>query len=58
MTDEIQTRSGSCATHGSVEATRQIPRMQFPFLFWAVRRWLARRQPFRYPECGMPIQTG
>lgn len=58
MSDEIQTRKGNCATHGPVEATRRIPRLQFPFVFWAVRRWLAKRQPFRCPECGTPIQAG
>jgi hypothetical protein len=52
---EIEVRSGTCATHGSVEATREIPRMGFPFAVFAVRRWVARRKPFVCPECEQPV---
>jgi hypothetical protein len=52
MITETQTRTGRCATHGSVEASREIPRIQFPWVVFAVRRSLARRRPFRCPTCG------
>ena len=55
MSDEVQTRSGHCSSHGSVQATREVPRIQFPWLVNAVRRAFAKRQPFRCPECGDPV---
>jgi hypothetical protein len=40
-----------------VEATRQIPRIQFPFIVYGTQRWLAkRREPFRCPQCEKPVQ--
>ena len=57
MASEVQTRTGRCDAHGTVEATRQMPRPQFPFLFYAVRRALAARRPFRCPTCGAPVTT-
>jgi hypothetical protein len=54
---EIQTQKGRCETHGIVEATRQIPRIQFPFIVYGTQRWLAkRREPFRCPQCEKPVQ--
>lgn len=50
---EIQT--GSCATHGRVEASRDIPKMGFPFIYYGVRRMLAKRRPFKCPTCGSPV---
>jgi hypothetical protein len=58
MSDEVQTRSGHCDTHGTVQATRDVPRIQFPWIVNAVRRAMAKRQPFRCPECGEPAATG
>ena len=57
MPKEVQTKAGSCTVHGAVQATREIPGAGFPFLVNAVRRRLARRQPFRCPECGAPVTT-
>lgn len=57
MASEIETRTGRCAVHGTVEATREIPRMGFPFIYFAVRRWFARRSPFRCPTCGETVTT-
>jgi hypothetical protein len=57
MASETQTRPGRCPTHGSVEATRQIPRLGFPFVVSATRRLLAQRQPFRCPTCGERVET-
>ena len=55
MAREVETQTGNCATHGTVEATREIPRMGFPFIYFAIVRAVAKRQPFRCPECGQPV---
>ena len=55
MATEVETRTGQCATHGTVEATREMPRMGFPFVVLGVLRAMARRRPFRCPECGEPV---
>jgi hypothetical protein len=57
MPSEIQTRRGTCPSHGAVEATRTIPGAGFPWLVNAVRRSLARRRPFRCPTCGASVTT-
>jgi len=57
MASETQTRTGTCPTHGAVEATRQVPRAGFPFVVFAVRRLLAARRPYRCPTCGQPVTT-
>jgi len=56
MADEVQTRSGTCPTHGRVDATRELPRPSFPFFVYGIRRLLAQRRPFRCPTCGAPVQ--
>jgi hypothetical protein len=58
MAIEVQTQSGHCATHGTVDATREVPRPHFPFFVYAVRRLLAARRPYRCPTCGAPVATG
>jgi hypothetical protein len=58
MANETQTRKGTCPTHGTVDATREVPRVGFPFVVYAVRRWIASRRPFRCPTCGAPVTTG
>jgi hypothetical protein len=55
MKTEIETHAGTCSTHGRVEATREIPRPSFPFVVYAVRRWRARREPYRCPTCSAPV---
>jgi hypothetical protein len=57
MAKEIQTHSGRCATHGPVEGTREVPKMGFPFLVYAVWRTVAQRRPFLCPECGAAVQA-
>jgi hypothetical protein len=56
-TTETHTRTGSCPTHGTVEATKEMPRPGFPFVVYAARRLVAQRQPFRCPTCGAPVTT-
>jgi hypothetical protein len=58
MAADVETRRGRCATHGVVEATRDIPPIRFPFVVYAVRRYRARRAPFRCPECGSEVTVG
>lgn len=55
MANEVETRTGRCATHGTVQATREIPKMGFPFIYYAAVRAMARRRPFQCPECGQPV---
>jgi hypothetical protein len=45
--------------HGSTPASKrvmaQIPTMGFPFIVFAVWRAIAKRRPFRCPDCGAAI---
>ncbi len=56
MATEVETQTGRCATHGEVEGTRDVPKMTFPWLVNAVRRSMARRQPFVCPVCDEPLE--
>ena len=58
MAQEVQTQAGRCATHGTVQATREVPEMGFPFVVYAVLRTVAQRRPFLCPECGAAVQAG
>jgi hypothetical protein len=55
MDEELETRTGRCESHGTVTGARKIPRMGFPFIWFAAARALARRRPFRCPECDQPV---
>jgi hypothetical protein len=55
MANETQTETGTCETHGSVQATREIPGMGFPFIYFAIARAMAKRRPFQCPECGAAV---
>ena len=55
MTTTTQTRTGTCSTHGTVKAERPLPKLTFPFIVTAPMRYLAKRKPFRCPECGSPV---
>ena len=57
MAKEVETQTGRCATHGTVQATREIPKMGFPFVVFAVWRSIAKRRPFVCPECGAAVQA-
>jgi hypothetical protein len=56
MATETQTQTGQCAIHGTVQATREIPKMGFPFIIYAFLRSWAKRKPFLCPECGEAVQ--
>jgi hypothetical protein len=55
MSSTLETRIGVCSMHGTVRAERRLPKVTFPFLVTAPMRYLARRKPFRCPECGAPV---
>ena len=55
MAKEVETRTGRCAAHGTVQATREIPKMGFPYIYYATVRAMAKRRPFRCPTCGEPV---
>ncbi|HEV2372077.1 MAG TPA: hypothetical protein VGS19_07910 [Streptosporangiaceae bacterium] len=57
MAKELQTQTAQCENHGTVEATREIPKMGFPFIVFAVWRSIAARKPFHCPECGAAVQS-
>ena len=57
MASEVQTKTAQCPTHGTVEATREVARPSFPFVVYAVRRWLATRRPYTCPTCGEAVTT-
>jgi hypothetical protein len=55
MATKTQTRTGTCPTHGTVEATREMPGPSFPFIVYGIRRAMAARKPFVCPSCGQPV---
>jgi hypothetical protein len=57
MATEVQTQARRCPTHGTVQATREVPQMGFPFVVYAIGRAVAQRRPFRCPECGAAVQA-
>ena len=57
MATEVQTQAGRCSMHGTVRATRKVPKMRFPFVVYAIWRAVAQRRPFLCPECGAAVQA-
>jgi hypothetical protein len=58
MSTKTETASGLCASHGQVEATREMPGPSFPFFVYAIRRMIAQRRPYVCPTCGKAVRTG
>jgi len=54
---ETESTEGHCPTHGDVEATREIPKMRFPYVYYAVVRALAKRKPYKCPACGAAVDV-
>jgi hypothetical protein len=48
----VQTRVGHCSDHGTVQATRQVPKLRFPILVTGPMRLAALTRPYRCPDCG------
>ena len=57
MATQVQTQAGRCPSHGSVQATREVPKMGFPFIVYAIWRAVAQRRPFCCPTCGAAVQA-
>jgi len=57
MAIEVETKTGRCATHGQVNATRDMPKSGFPWIVNGLRRVVAGRRPFRCPTCDAPVET-
>ena len=57
MAKEVQTQTGRCSAHGTVEATREVPKTGFPFVVYATWRAVAQRRPFRCPECAAVVRA-
>ena len=55
MNNEVETRTGHCPTHGHVNASREIPKLGFPYIYYAIIRAIATRRPFRCPDCGQQV---
>jgi RNA polymerase subunit RPABC4/transcription elongation factor Spt4 len=58
MATETQTSTGVCPTHGTVEATREMPKAGFPWIVNAARRAIADKRPYRCPTCGAEVTSG
>jgi hypothetical protein len=52
---QTETRAAHCTTHGTVQATREIPRFRWPHAVSGVRRYVARRRPLHCPTCGATV---
>ena len=50
MAREVQTHAGRCFTHGTVEATREVPEIGFPFVVYALWRAVAPAPPVPLPR--------
>ena len=57
MATELETQTGRCANHGTVQATREIPGRGFPFIVYAIRRSRAKHKPFLCPQCRTAVQS-
>src|SRR6516165_1019576 len=57
MATEVETQPGHCATHGTVEATREIPAAGWPFIYYAIRRARARKRPFLCRTAASPLRS-
>ena len=55
MATTTERRTGTCSTHGTFEAERLLPKLTFPFIVTGSMRYLAKRKPFRCPECGSAV---
>ena len=57
MANQTETRTGTCPTHGTVEANREMPKPGFPIFVYAIRRLIANKRPYTCPDCGATVTT-
>lgn len=50
-----KTKSGTCPTHGSVQATKSVPVFTMPGLFYVFKAAANAFQPYRCPQCGSRV---
>jgi|HubBroStandDraft_1064217.scaffolds.fasta_scaffold10336_3 hypothetical protein len=50
-------RDGNCPTHGSVHATKMVPKPHFPYIAFGIRKLAGLFQPYRCPACGAQTST-
>lgn len=53
--NETRTLQGTCPTHGQVRATKEVPKIKFPFVITAPAHGLASVRPYRCPACGAKV---
>ena len=53
--NETRTRQGTCRTHGRVQAEKQLPKINVPFVITAPARGFAAIRPYRCPACGAKV---
>lgn len=47
--------TGRCPNHGIVQATKDLPKVSFPFIVYGVRRAVAAMAPAQCPQCGAKL---
>jgi hypothetical protein len=47
-----KTKQATCPTHGSVQATKDVPVFSPPGVFWAMKSLGSPLKPYRCPQCG------
>jgi hypothetical protein len=57
MATDTQTRTGRCAAHGVVAATRQLPQVRYPILIDLAVRAVARHRRYQCPVCGAAVKV-
>jgi hypothetical protein len=50
-----KTRAGTCPTHGSVQATKEVPAFTAPGLFYLIRSLGNPFRPYKCPQCGARV---
>jgi hypothetical protein len=57
MATDTQTRTGRCAAHGVVAATRQLPQVRYPIVIDLAVRAVARHRRYQCPICGAAVKV-
>lgn len=52
---EPKTIRGRCPNHGIVQATKEMPKVSFPFVVYGYRRVRAAMAPAQCPQCGAKL---
>ncbi len=52
---EVRVRRGRCPDHGTVEATKEVPKIRFPFFLYGTLRLLSSFRPYSCPDCGAKV---